>query len=327
MTVERKSLSELSADMGSSPIDLFVGSTSFEERCLSIASHLEASLIRRAMIAVNVTHRTSVEGNILQFRERFSECIKEVEVYSDDPIASAREIDQSLECNLRQSQHRIVIDISTFTRESLLMLLYFLRKHVSASDEIIFLYANAEEYSVGDPWDKKWLSKGVREVRSVLGFPGEMFPSRPTHLVMMIGFEDDRALELIQRCQPTFASLGVADSSEFGTRPHQEINVDRFRRLRSVLDRVDEFTFSAYNPELAKVAVDGQIRKYKGCNVVVAPMHTKVSTVGAALAAVSNRSVQLCYASAQIYNVARYSSPGNEYYRFKLPSSFFSGSV
>ena len=92
------------------------------------------------------------------------------------------------------------------------------------SSVVDFLYAPASEYSIGDKPGDKWLSKGISEVRSVMGYPGGFAPSRDTHLIILAGFEDYRALSLIQELEPSLVSIGYGDSSEVSTGPHQVTN-------------------------------------------------------------------------------------------------------
>ena len=75
-----------------------------------------------------------------------------------------------------EGAHRFVIDATTFTRESLLILVRFLKQSLKTSDSVQFLYAPAKEYSIGTQYEDKWLSRGIREVRSVLGYPGDFLP-------------------------------------------------------------------------------------------------------------------------------------------------------
>lgn len=319
MAVHRGNLRDLASVLSDKPIDLFVGSASFERRCHSITSHLGEAKVRDAIIGINRTHWSAVEDGVALFRSRFGSSMVELDLFSDDPIRSADNMDRALMQRIGGSHMHVVVDISTFTRESLLMLIYFLRKRLTESHDLTFLYSTASEYSVGLRPVDKWLSKGIRDVRSVLGYPGRMYPSRPMHLIVMLGFEDHRALELINRCQPTFVSLGLGDSQDPATGPHQSTNEFRLRRLESFLNQVDRFSFSAYDPRLAMEELARQARVFDDVNVVVAPMHTKISTVGAGLAAICDESIQLCYASAGIYNVGAYSLPGDEYYMFGLP--------
>ena len=319
MSVRRGKLIDLGSVLSDQPIDLFVGSASFESRCHSITSHLGRVTVRNAIIGVNRTHWAAVEDSVALFRGRFGSSMVELDLYSDDPIRSADNMDRVLLQRISGSQMRIVVDISTFTRESLLMLVFFLRKRLKDSHQVTFLYASAAEYSVGSSESDKWLSKGIRDVRSVLGFPGKMYPSRPMHLIVMLGFEDYRALELIHRCQPRFVSLGSGDYSDLATSPHQSTNESRLARLEGFLHRVERFSFSAYDPRLTMRSLEQQAVIFGDSNVVVAPMHTKISTLGAALAAIRDDSLQVCYASAGIYNVGGYSVPGEEFYMFELP--------
>ena len=318
MLVRRGRLNNLASALSDAPIDLFIGSASFEKRCHSITSHLGEATVRNAVVGINRTHWGAVEDSVALFRSRFGGSMVELDLFSDDPIRSADNMDRVLLQRISGSM-RVVVDISTFTRESLLMLLFFLRNRLTDSSDLTFLYAGASEYSVGSSPSDKWLSKGIRDVRSVLGFPGRMYPSRPMHLIVMLGFEDYRALELIHRCQPRFVSLGFGDSEDSATGPHQSTNESRLARLERFLHRVERFTFSAYDPYLTMQSLKRQSDRFGDTNVVVAPMHTKISTVGAGLAAVHDKSIQLCYASAGIYNVDGYSVPSEEFFMFGLP--------
>lgn len=302
------------------PIDLFIGAASFEQRCLSVPKRLDMSRveIKKAIIFRNMTYFSAFKKNFNAMQKLFGERLVPVGLSSDDPVASAYNIAEVLDGEFEAPGKRVVVDITTFTRESLLVLLWVLRRNMQASDTIEFLYVPAREYSFGDPVDRKWLSKGIRTVRSVLGFPGQMNPAQPTHMMVMVGFEFERTVELLRVCEPAFVSLGFADPSESGTVFHQEKNEEIVKKLRQILVEVDSFTFKAYDVGATKEALDGQMRKYPKHNVVVAPMNTKISTVGASLFAFEHEKVQLCYASANIYNVENYSIPGDDYYWFTL---------
>ena len=60
---------------------------------------------------------------------------------------------------------------------------------------------------------EKWLSKGVKEIRSVLGFPGEILPSRKNHLIVLTGYEYERAKTIIDILQPYSLALGFGEAS------------------------------------------------------------------------------------------------------------------
>ena len=53
-------------------------------------------------------------------------------------------------------------------------------------------------------------------------------------------------------------------------------------------------------------------------NTVIAPLNTKISTIGADLAALENENIQLAYAKPNIYNVDGYSIPNEFIYLDKI---------
>jgi hypothetical protein len=312
-------LTELNTQLAGWRVDALVCSASFEDRCLSVPVAIGAANVSEAIVGINLTYREFITPKWTQFERLLGSKLRELPQRADNPILSADSIARSIGRVLTAGGKHLLVDTTTFTRETLLMLLAFLRSNLRPEDEVKFVYAHARDYSVGDPKESKWLSKGVRDVRSVLAFPGEFAPSQKTHLIVMVGFEDERAVELIRECEPSYISLGVGDEREEGTGPHQATNLHRFKRLRSIFDSVDEFTFQAYNPDSTKDALLRQADKYPHCNVLIAPMNTKMSTIGAALCAFANPAVQLCYAPANVYNVNNYSLPDEDCYLFEIP--------
>jgi hypothetical protein len=186
-------------------------------------------------------------------------------------------------------------------------------------DSVTFIYARAADYSIGDGPGRKWLSKGISEIRSVLGYPGEFAPSRKLHLVILAGFEFDRALRLIEEYEPSRISVGYADPSESDAAAHLETNVGHVRRIREIVGKVHEFGFPGYNPQGTIDVLTRIVSEAGEFNTVLAPMNTKLSTIGASIFALRDQSVQLCYAQAATYNFAAYSRPGNEYYILDVP--------
>lgn len=322
MTVQHGKLSELKNNLAGDKIDVFFCSASFEERGKSIANHLDLSQIGCSIVATNVAFRELIAEDHQALREKFQKPgsdVKDLLLDANDPIKSGDAINDVVSTVISRTEpQRFLIDITTFTRESLLMLVRCLKWTVKKSDTIEFIYAHAKEYSVGDLQKDKWLSKGIREVRSVLGFPGDLLPSQRSHLIILVGFETERALSLIRECEPAAISLGLPDGSEIGTRPHQDTNVYTIQRLKSILDHVDEFAFKAYDAEETRAVLQSQVRKRIAYNTIIAPMNTKISTLGAALLALDDPSIQLCYAQANIYNYKRYSTPDDDYYLINL---------
>ena len=314
-------LEDLHGVLDGEGIDVFVASASFEERCLSIVRSLGPIKIARAVVGVNRAYREAIGENLQLMEDALDGRGERLYVHSDRPVESAGNIGSTVVQWFAGAPKRVVVDITTFTRETLLMLLDCICRRKREADKVLLAYASASDYSVGNPSNEKWLSKGIRDVRSVLGFPGSMAPSKPVHLLVMVGFEDERALELVRICEPAFVSLGVADIADQGAKPHRATNRSRLERLRRRLEGrvrgVSAFGFRAYDPAATKAALRRQMAEFEGCNAVLVPMNTKISTVGAMLLAQEDERVQICYAPANFYNILRYSTPGSDYYLFE----------
>jgi len=143
-----------------------------------------------------------------------------------------------------------------------------------------------------------------------------MLPSRRLHLIVLVGFEYDRAAELIRAFEPSIVSLGYDESNDPGAVRHRAVQERNLERIRALYANAHEFRFSGHDPLNAKAAIEQQAKLFPDANAVIAPMNTKLSTVGAALAAMENEELQLCYVQAALYNYRHYSTPGTWCYLF-----------
>ena len=319
--MKRRTISEL-ASSRVVETDLLICSASFERRCIPIPKALHEAVSRsgtEVLIGYNENYRDRVREN-LELLNKIFPSAHPCALHTDDPILTADALMQGMDALWpKEKRPRVSVDITAFTRESLLMLLQALWRRGSYCD-VTLLYLRAKEYDVGSIEEQKWLSQGIREVRSVIGYPGDLLPTRPTHLIVLAGFERDRGIRLIADCEPSVVSLGVADPSDADTQDHQRTNEIRMREIRNLVAPVHEFQFSAYDPYRAADALKRQMEEVQEeTNTIIAPMNTKISTVGAGMVGWEIPNVQLCYAQADMYNYDRYSSPGEVVYEFPLP--------
>lgn len=319
MHISSGTLDSLAHVLNVDQIDVFIGAASFEDRCMSIWTSLDSVDIRRSIITVNRTFDAVVRERQSWFAQQKRHQVEFLDVFTHNPVRSLLNIEDSVSNALRSIPRYVLVDITSFTREALLMLLRVLHERLLPESRVDLVYATADRYSTDSNSDhSRWLSDGIRDIRPVLGYPGLTVPSRETHMIVMVGFEDERALEMILACEPRHVSLGVCDPTQPDATPHQSANLESLARLRSVLPDVNEFRFRGYSVADTEEALAGQAGEYADCNIVIAPMNTKISTVGAAVFALRNESIQLCYAAPYFYNFDHYSSPGDKYHLFTV---------
>ena len=312
------SLSSLPARI-KKPVDIFICSASFESRCRSVADVLEPSHAERVLVCANENFPAILSDNGRYLTGRYAGRSKMVFLSTEDPLKTADRLQNAFRETADDLPRRYLVDVTTFTHEALLILLKILQLKLKETDSVTFAYATAKEYSVGDSEETKWLSKGISDVRSVLGYPGRILPTQKSHLVIMAGFESERAGLLIERYGPNKVSLGRGDPMSSISPDHYSVNQAIHTKIKAKYTDVMEFTFSCLDPIVTKSEVKAHIQLTTDHNVLIAPMNTKLSTIGVALLAFEDNSVQLCYAPAHQYNERNYSSPGDDCYLFSVP--------
>ena len=311
LTANREPLSELRDHLGHG-VDVFVCSSSYEDRCLSIPMQLPTDSVKRALVLEN-TNIGQVHRNAERLLEHFASRGERVEVHTGDPIHSVQGMYSALRPLVgRLENERIVVDVTTFTHEQLLILLGLLRR--LGGKTVSCLYSGAASYMTGD---QQWLSRGIVDIRSVLGFSGDLGIRSGTKLIILVGFEWERAQRLIEAYDPVRLALGIGRQVDAIEDEHFQNNRIFFDKLISLHPHASSFEFSCNDPEVTARVVEEQC-KDPLLTPVVAPMNTKISTVGAALAAFSDSRIQLCYAQAAIYNCVSYSVPGDYFRAFTI---------
>lgn len=309
-------------------VDIFVCAASFEERCRSIAAGV-AGKVRHAIVVRNRESLSSSELEAVKLRELFEGRSREVILSLSSPVESANVLANEVinqVCSADNS--KVFIDITTFTHEQLLILLGLIHARAPSAD-IALGYTSAGEYSTNTTVDDVWLSRGVTNIRSVLGYSGLLSPSKRLHLMLLVGFESERAQTIIERMEPAHISLGIGNEAESVSAKHFATNDKFYKKVHdfvgqqlSTATEIDTFRFSCIDPLAARDAILAHTAKYSDFNTVICPMNTKISTVGAGLAAFVEKRLQLIYALPLEYNEKGYSTPGTSVSVFELNRLF-----
>ena len=299
---------------------ILVCSSSFEKRSLTIPRLAsESTQCRSAYVFRNEENLGNVGKSAEDILGFLGDAAVYVDVWGGDPMRTTDSLLDTVRSLLNCGDARVIVDVSAMMRETLLIFLASLRELWPSNRRVEFAYVPAE-YNQKRTGPRPQLSFGVLDVRSVIGYPGEYLPVLPRHLILITGFETDRARAVIHATDPSIISLGS------GAREHStsDTNADLDQGIAS--DLLDEYPsqskrFVIY-PDSAvdtENAIHEQISKFPGYKPLVCAMNTKVSTCGAALAAWHDPQIELIYAQPALYNHQDYADPKDEVYLFGLP--------
>lgn len=302
--------------------DVFICSSSFEERCYKIPEALRNYTFKNVFICRNSDQLELVDKYAIKIKNFFRNNSCLIDIASDNPIKTADEIIKAFNTIESKYQLNYLIDITTFTHEALLILLVFLRRNLKSVDTVNFVYLPAKEYSKGDANEEKWLSRGISSIRSVLGYPGTIVPSNKTHLIILMGFEPHRAAELIEVFEPDVISIGSPTEADSVNTDHYQIlirkHIEFNNKIKNIYNNITSFNFSCIEVDLTVNNLNQQVNLYNSYNTIIAPLNNKVSTLGVAMYAFKNPDVQICYTAAETYNTLNYAVAEDYCYRYNI---------
>lgn len=308
---------DITAELTRNNIDYFISSASFEDRCLGLASLLADFNFEKVLIFGTIDFDKKIEENrsiIVSLFKNSAEVLP-VDLTINNPVLSFVSMIKACEKLFEGAAKTLLFDITTFTHESLLMLFRLLLVRKRPEDKILISYVGAKNYSCNVPNnDEKWLTKGVKELRSIIGYPGYSDPSKKNHLIILFGFEKERTMKLIEEFDFEMVSLAFGSKGDSIGLNNQEINENRHNEILKLYSNAKKFDVSLTDPHLVKRTILDYVSQYNDYNIVIAPMNNKISTIGVGLAAIENKDIQLFYMQANIYNIEAYSEIGDEYF-------------
>jgi len=312
--VEATSLHEFCGTFGTAPVDIVVRS-SFEGRSSVLARGLAGSCgVGKSLVFTSRRRSPLAEANLREVRSAVRTA-QVVELDRSDALATA----DAMRSNLGSffaglSRSQIIVDVSTFPREELLVLLRLLCDLGPKARTTSLAYVGAKQ--MGDR-----LSGEVVQHRSVLGYAGDIHPSRKTKLVLLLGLELARARSIIDNYEPSKVVLGLPRLND-DTSGELRDRLIRFRRELAASRPFGEpdFEFSVRDPVKTCREIVGAVGDAAGWNVVLAPLNTKLSTLGAGLYGLTHDWVQVCYAAVADYQERDYSQPNDKVFKVAMSS-------
>lgn len=294
--------------------DLFICSAGFEQRSTMVAQHINITNIKNKAVFHILNSYQLSEDNLKKIQSLGNFDV--IEYPKNEPIQTydiIKEYLSSIQTNLKS---RVLLDITTFTREVLLIILKIFNDEAMKREYTLhFIYTPAGAYETSTNLDEKWLTKGVRDIRSIFGYSGLHTPSKKLMLIILAGIEDERVETIIENFEPAALLLGKPNkTSSNHALLDQKSDITNERLKNKYPSFLGDFEFSCSDISETKDAIKNLCERYEDeYNITIAPLNNKISTLGVALACLEKDNIQICYASANQYNINTYSQP-NDYF-------------
>ena len=304
--IKKLGVSQINEDLPSN--SAFICFASFEDRCYTLAQSIKADKLKMAYVFRNIDPPMD-KNNVGNFNIICNSVknLSTIEVNIDLPVVLADKM-FSVILEIKNAQIKnIIIDISTFTHEALLILLKTVHNQRSCFDSIILVYNGAVEYA-------SWLSMGCKNIRNVVGFPGFFNPAYKNHMIILTGFEKERATKLVELFEPDVLSIG------YGSQPTDKNHLETMNKMKEDFNDWfgnigvpwTKFDFSCSEIDTTISQVKEIIDNGRNENIILVPLNTKLSTISVALIALKKKEIQIVYPIPETYNL-RYSRPSNSF--------------
>ena len=277
--------------------DVFIVCASFEERTTAVVEKLD----RRYTVANSFVFKYD-EKNRTNLRDiKFKKLMNTLREHSESVFPIICDHHNSQEgifkfknlCENRSIElknKKITIDITTFTKQYLLVLLKFIEKQNPKS--VRLFYTEPEDYAV--KWEKP-LSYGLIDIISVPAYGGHFYTEKENLLILQLGYEGDRAFAIWERLTPHKVIILIGKPS---FRNSWEGRVEKFnKKLISKLPKDSINYIPTLDPFEVSKNLDKLIEQYsQKFNIAISPLGPKPQVVGCYLSARKYPDVQIIYA-------------------------------
>ncbi len=205
-----------------------------------------------------------------------------------DGIRRFRELCSSRGVGL--ADKNISVDITTFTKQYLLVLLKYLEKQHPRS--VRLLYTEPEDYAV--KWDRP-LSCGLIDIVSVPTYGGRSYTEKENLLILILGYEGDRAYGIWERLSPHKTVVIVGRPSYKNL---WEGRVEQFNsKLLAKLPSESTIYSPTLDPFQVKKDIDTLVERHSTkFNIAISPLGSKPQVIGCYLSLAAHAEVQVIYA-------------------------------
>lgn len=284
------------------PDDVFIGCASFEDRTTAIVDKFfdEYKVANSFIFKYDERNRTAIrDQNFEKLKNALalhSENLFAIICDHHDPLDGVSKIRDLLDTRAIVLRDRsIAIDITTFTKQYLLVLLKFIEQQKPKS--IRLFYSEPEDYAV--KWSKP-LSYGLIDIVSVPSYGGHFYMEKENLLILMLGYEGDRAYSIWESFTPhkTIILIGRPSFRNLWEGRVEEFN----KKLISNLPKDSIDYIPTLDPFAVSRKLDSLIKRYSGAyNISISPLGPKPQVVGCYLSSTEHPDIQIVYAIPKLH--------------------------
>ena len=280
---EMKQINRISSIEKDMPDDIFITCVSFEERCLGVLGKLDNYLCNRVVIfkfeeenPVREKHLIEMENVLVLagLKEKYQKIIVKHGMTTDG-ILQLHNYCKTNNLLTQQSSRLITLDITTFTKELLFEILFYLT-NILKFERLRLLYTVPKKYASPDEGP---LSYGIKNIKVIPFFWNNWSATRDDLLMVILGYEEMRAWSLISRFD---ANVNILFVTKPGSRPEWNTHCEGYNK-RLLKESFDVGAMPAMNPfATAKILENRLIQEklHEKYNIFIAPLGTKPQIVG-----------------------------------------------
>ena len=284
------------------PDDLFICCASFEERCLSSTSIMGTDFrVRFATIFVieEPLYKQEVDTNLFrlqsELRKKTTEGTFVITCQKRNPMEGVAQLKSIWEqCKPKNPEEPfITLDISGFTKIYLLGLLHYLVNELNIG--IPRLLHTIQTYLPTK------LTRGVEQITTVNDFFGTPSMEKQTILVLLLGFEPERALAVWRHYNPSKTIALLTNPPRYGNLDYLKYAQENNAHLLSQ-PSVEVRHVPADNPYAVKNVLESIYSDTRVTfNMVIGPFGTKPQAVGVFLFCLEHPRAQIVYSFPEKY--------------------------
>ncbi|MDA4110911.1 MAG: hypothetical protein OK439_00110 [Thaumarchaeota archaeon] len=264
------------------PDNVFVCCANSEERCLGAVNRFSNYNFSNAFVFYYDEIELEAISNLKLLESRLSLLgpTRTIRTAEDDPRDGIAELYMALKSLLPDPTGNIItIDVSAFSKRHILLLLKNLDK-LGFWGSLRIVYSEPERYSSNLYLP---MSVGIKRIDVVPGFVNLQSLGKPLLLIIMLGYEGDRATALVHNIDPNETLLAIprpAYRKEWEGRT-EEMN----KNLIKLIGRENVIGLHSLDSDevaisLRELLVSGKINMLSEKNCCIVPLGTKPQTVG-----------------------------------------------